>query len=1373
MEIETENQIENQTEPIEINIFDNDQSILYKWYNRYQVPVKYLIAVNTSVSDQELESLRNTDDYDNVLDNIFDNIVPIDFTYSPISELSFEPLANRILFLSSCELSLTNIYNIISFSKGYFIQDITNSSVVAGSSRYKLDYEIALLFMSIFATNYSLFNEKDLFSLIKEYFNDLNSTYNIDNITLLNLHYGEWIDNYNKLNISDQKNSDNIIGIQDLLVQKEPLVSSEVNVTGITLQFKPLFNHDKIPSSDDGIELFDKANLSSFVPYVQLNNFKDDYISDDTYYKVYTGNSLDKTNYSFVIPNQEIEKEKDKVAKPSHLYLTLWTGINEDLTKSSKKLYETVSYDLKNNNLVIKIPITQPNIVENQKIFVDRIASSLPVIISSSEGGGKEIRAIANFTIYDLEIVSTVLLQLILNEPLFNNYLYIEESIIAFADKERLDIHFKSIQGSFDTLDVEANDESLSVNSSLTAILVQDFLVADTTVTIDEQSTTFVKGTPVTQIRVTKSTSIQLIKDFELILVRLMAHYKAETKGIEGLYLTYFPQTKFQPQTQPQTLKDKQIVKARNVSGTKLSQLKDLAPQIFIAGYARQGCQVGQPSNIGSDEVEAWTNETFMFNGRTYNRQVLPFPPNEPFLNLICPYEDRPFPGIKENKLNNNVQFPYLPCCYKENHMDPHANSRYNEVYNNKEIFRKEITAKSHKLGIDKIVGPSRIGALTPDIIDLLSINLPLLLEQNKSLSKTLSEGKAKTGRKPKEQPYELNFYRYGVIVSPNSLLHCLNIAINNSDYLDQSSDEDKEEYVVQQRLALSSFYQPSLLKQELYDFDDQQILDQLNDPNIFLDPSLFYRMLEEYFNVNIFTFKIIANGHNHVGAIDYPRCKIFHANALRIDRFSVCIVKHWGSLSNQTKSYPHCELIVTTDNQDNIVNTTFKEEMTQFLYDTMNNTQKVITWLPQEGSLVAIENLYSAENYVSFIEPIGKIKQQIIDLYGKLRGFIVEPSFQGYSSFTFMFPPSRPENYPLATETVRGSMGLVMAINSNNNPTSYTLDSNELIDGIWYASGDIIDLIYYPILATEEDTKTFKDKYPGVEKGPIYYIVNTDVSEIKRVENLNRNNLLILHLIIWLYLLSEMEVEDFINTVLYIDNSGAESSTIYNFNELERRLPEDVDFSQALLYLFNRGTKLIINKQSKVYQIYLYSPKYAEGIIYFLRTYDSTHKDLRVRIPKILDDYYLYPSNFKTQPSVLNFIGYDNLQNWIKSLELNGENQYLIKKALLPSLAKEVNPYLYEAEEITYLIQNTQSGSLLAAINISYNWFISLINPGYYSVDYLNKPLPNYVVFNISNNELVASIENPRDQAIFDSGSYLSVLRYSQNTFAAILQLE
>ena len=275
--------------------------------------------------------------------------------------------------------------------------------------------------------------------------------------------------------------------------------------------------------------------------------------------------------------------------------------------------------------------------------------------------------------------------------------------------------------------------------------------------------------------------------------------------------------------------------------------------------------------------------------------------------------------------------------------------------------------------------------------------------------------------------------------VSPGSLIHCVAFAVQDPEYMNRD-EKEKEEYVTIRRRQIAEMVDPLTYKQELYDMDTKEITRRVGDPEVFLDPYLYYRGVEELFQVNIFVFNPneplqpitgIQTFNTPGPIVEVPRCKLSHIRIPRLDRRSIIILKHWGAETDALR-YPHCELIVSLgrvatqgavrpeeEEEENkvgpvvaveragggygaapVVTTkgtpVFERRMTELLYNVLNASFHAYVWsfpyLPiterrdrTSDELQTRSDPYSRVDWAAVFADFRIVGQQV-DGYGKLR---------------------------------------------------------------------------------------------------------------------------------------------------------------------------------------------------------------------------------------------------------------------------------------------------------------------------------------------------------------------------------------------------
>ena len=1283
----------DEADAIEITQFDNELSLIYKTAIAYNTPVKYLIVIPLEGGNVLIgPKARNTSD----------RLAQIN------GDVDFEPLIVAVKRHIGEGRTLREIYDIL----------IGNDQIIFKP----IEFELAMVyFLNIHEQleETDQLNEANLIPILQEindYFDGLEIPKKFSTVQDLILAYSTWTRQYTDALEEDEKVLDRLIRFQNKLEQIVALESSPLIYDTVEIAAHPQINGRAVTELD-GIDIFEQSQLSDNIPYLQYNG---DYISEivteqkvEKYIKLYEGNVLDKMpNYSIIIPPITVTNERHRI------YFTVWTG-DEEQRKVTKDSYIKGEYNLLENTLSILSPINER---KDENMMIRKLETVMPITLGQTQ----ETKVSGSFDIYELQIVESSLLDAILTDELMNAYLYVEESNKPAANKKRLSVHFKSILPSRDNLGTTKNPSAVRVT------LTQHYTETEVPVTLltedGLEKRVYPIGTPYVHVKMTKAQSRIVGEQFKHIFSRLLQYYNSdEIRGdIEQLYHDFFPTVEPVPLPTKPMPSNKKGPGRRGPPGTKIRQLQELAPDLIVNGYARI-CQCPhQPIIVPNDEIAVWEHQTFLYKGTTFNRQVLPFPRDNPKWYFVCPNDEYPFPGVKHNKdLPNKNEYPYVPCCFKENQMRPDAKSKYNEYYEQIER-RSRVVKPTHRMITDKVLTVGRTGEVDPTIRNLLQ-------------KYTVNAG---------------NFERYGVPFGPNSLLHSIEIALEVPEYSNLTPDE-KEQYIINLRKQIANNINPGLLKQELYNVPDASISSALADPNVFLDPRLYFRALEEYYNLNIYVFTLnqVEQTVNQTGQIELPRFKLFYAHAPRPDRQSVLIFKH------RTADSLHCELIV--ESRNNLLIKLFDPVMSIHLDTTINAIMSTITWTQQQTQFVPRLNLFTR---INFNEMIGyAATAQFLDNYGKLRALIFPVNNQ---SVTLIIPPSQPENLPVVSDIIPAPVSTILNLFANAGPTGILTHNNNLT-GLWFPLLDLTFGIFCPVLPT-----SVPPELANLQIGPGNPIITPGLLPVvPRLRKLKRDLRIILQLVLWLYKLSKLSKEAFIAQHLTSDAQAAQgnannSEIIYDFSRLTRLLPQVASVNEAINYLTRVAPTLIQNNK-----VYLYSHKFYEGILYFLTLFTNDYKNANEPLPTQIAGLYETEEDFTAQNYTAIFVGEDHMRSWLNSISRIDYNAILIRNKLDLSLGLIEEPYLYQDEDSRiYLIQNVISGQFERTLTVAENWQTQFYNLGYSApiFDTQSEDIPPYVLYGISKSNSLIIINDKTD----NSEPFLELLSYGVNQFAAMLRL-
>ncbi len=753
--------------------------------------------------------------------------------------------------------------------------------------------------------------------------------------------FKQWYDHYKQTIISEHEKLGTVIQAQGRLSTLKPLDTSSIVTTSERYEYK-MSGMNK----DNFLDVYHQSNVSVYVPWI-MSTYDPYSALTSKQFIASQDNILLKTLRNVPTRAWSLYPSPESVLK-NRIYFALWVERqNPDVFSGTKESYVLLSIDLYKLTLVLDIPIVKGI---DQAMIMDRIEKAL--LVAPVQQQQKKVSA--QFNIYNLHVYEFSFADMIMSDPLFATYLIIDETSTSLARKKRLTIQFKPSQQ-----EIEITDKATTnVNSSVKASLGQLFTVAGQNVNIfgqAEAKTDFPADTPYVAVTISLGRDPKSVELFRRILSRLGTYYNKFYKKFETLYKTYIPETTIQSPLEKRTSTKYQLLEATKKS--RNSMLREQAPDVIVKGYSRK-CQHNKPIVVQESEKDNYDN-------------VMPFPKDDPKYYFVCPDEEAPYPTIIPNELEKNKHiYPYIPCCAVS---DPKLNEKslYNKIY---------MQDMSYQDVLDETNVTSQRTLVTLR---------PVKYKQYGNVPATIKNLLQTDG--------DEEIIRIGMETSKSSLLHCLYYAVNDEVYMDTAEDE-REALLQRTRRRFNNEFQSSVIAQELWDVSPQTRMENIRDPDIYLDPMLYYRALEEIFNVTIWVF----SGDGNALTLQQPRCKFFSAR-YNISRECVIIFNH-------TKEN-HCELIGKYTNDRKNIITTHSQHINDKLYNTFFWINKTYTYQKNdENTLSETINTHSTFDDITKFS----ISHQILDSYGKLRGVVLKEPLLG----TILTTPLAPLNAPIWTGT-------------------------------------------------------------------------------------------------------------------------------------------------------------------------------------------------------------------------------------------------------------------------------------------------------------------------------------------------------------------
>jgi len=1118
---------------------------------------------------------------------------------------------------------------------------------------------------------------------------------------------------------------------------------------------------------DDGFLLFNNAHLSEDVPFVQYNAFEKGVMN--SYYKIFRGETIDKEpNYkNIIIPPEEI-------TTPNTIYLKVWFHYPTDSKRSPMHLatassFITIEYDLARNQLSFEIPHTkdlegemESDIIAeygvesiSEGIIVKAIYSALNILeLKDREEEGIK----ADILIYGPELDWTSFSYAVSLHPILRRFLYIEESTHPQSLKNQLSVRYDPYPTNEPEIPENLKQTKFISKHGLSATIKQYYTIPGATYSFyapEEMQTSeivFDNPIPYISLSISRTANIKAIEEFLNMFIYLLPIYIKVKPSIIENYLQYLTREEY-------SLLFEEGEAEEELEAGALINLKAILPGLTKGGFARASQGTHKPKAIRKEDISDWVKETFKYHNADYHKQVLPFPKPTPtpelgsvilvgyideqvqylvqsptgetewkpqssiegeFLEpeawVVCPTDEDPFIGVKENKVpTTKERYPYIPHCYNSPQTDPYqkgAVTGYQKYYLGVQEGKSRSKAENILI-TDKVLKPGGKGKLN-------SILVEKILNQY-----------------PKKSPNG-KFYRYGVPQTPNSLLHAVLLALEDPEYLKLENDKLKEEYAKQVRKYLASQIYPGLLKQELYDRPLEEIFRMLCDVDTFFDPSIFYRTLEVVFNINIYTYGYVVQGEESgQPELVIPRHKIFHTQPYR-SKPTILILRNWGGATDMLE-YPQSELIIEEIKGSKSV-MVFGEEMGRINYNVLQETAATITWkFSKDGQFEAHTNIYSEEenqysnpDYSALINHQGLY--QMLDDYGKMRGLIFSSQEENVTMF---FTPSQPVNLPLHPRERLASCDDVMqeynedgpiarcsadtAVSIFGSPISITKNQEELVDGLWFGKEA---QVYVPVIPSLE--------YADLQVGePNPFETNIDKS-VLRLEKMKRDLDMIQQIIWWLYLTPQKEVEgkvspspqffEFTEKYFTWDKSEEiiDSALYYNLSGIERNFPDVKNVEEAISILSIQERSIIEGEPAffhplfKDGKIQYYNHNFYRKMSEWLRRKVEISVGFEVSLPKVIQDYYATAKDFHPQLYVSVFVGKTELKKWLESI-LSGTQIHEIHTKITPSLTLSLEPFIFQdvTDGKIYHIQNVVGGSKNRALNVGWTWYTQKRNLG------------------------------------------------------------
>lgn len=607
------------------------------------------------------------------------------------------------------------------------------------------------------------------------------------------------------------------------------------------------------------------------------------------------------------------------------------------------------------------------------------------------------------------------------------------------------------------------------------------------------------------------------------------------------------------------------------------------------------------------------------------------------------------------------------------------------------------------------------------------------------------------------------------------------------------------------------------IYKQELYDVTYDEFVSRITDMNHYIDPYLYYRGLEEIFNVNIFVFtstlvklnpSSLEELESDIPTLEIPRCHEYHTRT-RNDRGIVCIYKNYGSerslgkhkthggersLGKQKNVYPSCELIAlkNSSGKDNLISivSSVNKRYADGIWNHFYRCCTPIMFQLRNGEIECYEDPYT--KYGNIGAQLGmELRGQEIDIHGKTRLLIFDslniqvPGIQPLMITKDIPGPSpnflEKESY-IDYENVDDYHeygGFSFKITSNGTKERAELpEKTELLQ--------VFD-------ATEIDDDGIWMEFAGNPKG--IKILCKDDSRLKTREHRSVNSIIteennvsaLLQLINWLWT-SEYNGQDlpifrewFPEVVNLVDYFAVAENPLKCLNNVY--LPTFETFEQRMEYC-NQIWPFFFSDN----KVNLYDKLYIR-IMNLMNIQDFQTRSMPFdtfyhKIPRFITNLIPTDEDFERKGSLI-FTKKEHMEKWIRytnrsifgSVSLT--NMKIVNTLIFEEFYSTTVPFIFnnrnepELDKI-YIVQNVSNGERFqntektSAIEIAYRWRNGdgNIGPGIKRQTFPNKT--RYVVYEVKNEKQLVPVEDHSEGGT----DYFRIVKYKKGNYGALLEL-
>uniref|UniRef100_A0A6C0I4T8 Thioredoxin domain-containing protein n=1 Tax=viral metagenome TaxID=1070528 RepID=A0A6C0I4T8_9ZZZZ len=892
----------------------------------------------------------------------------------------------------------------------------------------------------------------------------------------------------------------------------------------------------------------------------------------------------------------------------------------EETLKQKRKEYKMT--------IVIDTKITNKDGELNEKELLLRVLScfnNIPTPIRvSAPVVEKQIQS--EFYIPNQLTDFSILKDMIFNDPMFKRYIQLDERLSIHKYKKNMYCYF-----------ISDNDEQKTkyIAFSITQKKVEK---TDTKIIAKDQGLSI--GTFYLNVKIIRCTNMEETRRFKNIFCKYIDYYNKNKDKVINDYAKILND----PNIINKLLEEEKQYKEPRRAIRQKQLLKDIDPKLFFPGYARICEQKYAPKILNDNEIETFYGDNATEDNIDKRKHIMLYPktPEEGkqyYYSCLNNKHNHLYPGLQRNYLDNFDKYPIVPCCFvsdqskkTESPFDLYYGDRNMNYDQIKDFFleKDEQDSATHIITTQKFIPPGRFGVLPKDIISYLHSIDP----SNK-------------------------YYRKGSLRSIDSVIDVLLYA-RKRDY-DSLSVSEKNDYIKKIKKQMIDLLLDNniIFLQESYNTNMLQIIKDNN----YLDPHVFYPLLQHIFKCNIILFT--RNQQYPDGVLSCPfydkeYLKFIPDNQLKY----VLIYEHMGAETDNAK-YPQCEVIFKHHN--NIIHPTFT--FGSFIEKINNNLSQIYPI----RLFTHINSVFSKYNVISYgINEAGKTIYLTLKRKDKLIYMLTDP-------------------LPNMNCDVNQTVITLSKYNNFNDPkTAFEFGKDENINltsfvknGIFYGfQGNVNDFKFYIPVQPKETTGNVPD---NIIDFPIIESKNNQIA-ISKLDVFNEYKIVSRLLVEYFYYLFSVDYN------IYKPNN-IDNQYIQNFINRNVKLQSQIDYEPLLLngQIFN----ISIFKKDDKYELPVPNTNVLNKLVY----------NLKLKLDREHNKLFNY-HNLEYVPS-----SYSEVDDFKNSLE----NNYIVIKGKYPMIqwikagTNNYNVYNFVQlpnisvyHEINNIIDEKQKNNLLLLVFVS-----------------------------------------------------------------------